>query len=118
MFKRLPEPGDEIGVITMRIDTQETRERHNSRQIANEPRVAIAQISEQERRGLPSFHLVPGPPRRYQRPFIEPGVASLPQIAARRFCKTVEFSAVRGEEQSGSARGFESPQRVLCDLLR
>src|SRR5262249_18613027 len=66
----------------------------------------------------PSFHLVPGPPRRYQRPFIEPGVASLPQITARLFRKTVKFSAVRGEEQSGSARGFESPQRVLCNLLR
>src|SRR5262249_6114822 len=102
----------------MRVDAQETRERHNSRQIANESRIATAQISEQERRDLPHLHLVPGPPRRYQRPFIEFSVAALSQITTRRFGKIVKLSSVPGEEQSGAARDFELWQRVLCDLFR
>src|SRR5262245_42567064 len=118
MLQRLPEPGNGISVVVMRVYAQETGERHDSRQVANESRVATAQISEQERRGLPYFHLVPGPPRRYQRPFIQLRVAALLQIIARCVGKIIKFSAVRCEEQSVSARGFELSQRLLCDLFR
>src|SRR5262245_44654225 len=118
MLQRLPEPVDVIGVLAVRVDAQETGERHNSREVANESRIATAQISEQERRDLPRLHLVPGPSRRYQRPFIQLRCAALLQITARRFGKIIKLSAVRSEEQSGSACGFELSQRVLCDLLR
>src|SRR5262245_14549098 len=118
MLQRLPEPVNVIGVVVMRVDAKETRERHDSRQVANESRIATAQISEQERRGLPYFHFVPWPPRRYQRPFIKLCVAALSQIIARRFGKIIKLSAVRGEEQSGSVCGFELWQHILCELFR
>src|SRR5262249_60886822 len=118
MFQRLPEPGDGIGVVVMGVDAQETRERHDSGKVANESRISTAQISEQERRGLPFFHLLPGPPRRYQRTFIEFGVAALSQIIARRFGKNIKPPAGRGGEQWGSSCVFALSQRVLCDLVR
>src|SRR5262252_3727798 len=118
MFQCLPEPVNGIRIVVMRVDAEEARERHDSRQVANESRIATAQVSEQERRGLPHLHLVPGPPRRYQWTFMKLCVAALAQIIARRFGKIIKLSAVRGEEQCGSPCGFELSQHILCDLFR
>src|SRR5262245_31021228 len=118
MLQRLPEPSNGVSVVAMRVDAQETRERHNSRQVANESRIATAEICEQERRDPPYLHLVPGPPRRYQSPFIKFSVAAMLQVTARRFGKITKLSAIGGEEQSGPPCGFELSQRILCDLFR
>src|SRR5262245_4508697 len=118
MLKQLPELGEELWIIPKRVNAKKTRQRHHSRRIANETRIAATQISEQKWRRLSRLHPVPWSPHCDQRSLVESGCLALPQIFAHLFWKIFERPAIRRKEQSRPATRFELSQRVLSNFIR